>query len=323
MRSGRLAADALQRSGVGPLLRRGPGGWRGVLVLNYHRIVPAEGLRFDRGVWSAAPEAFAAQLDILARSCEVVPAREAAAPLGRRGRRVALTFDDGYRDNHDIALPLLRERDMPATFFVTSGFVDRTDVAWWDDIAWLVAGDGPRSAEDECAIRSQLDIAVRLSPAARDRQCEELAARAGRARLVPDATDGDWMTWDMVRALRAAGMDVGAHTVSHPVLATVDAAGQRHEIAASIRRIEEELGERPRLFAYPSGHRESFDTTTRDCVRELGVETAFSFYGRRRGAAAGSDALDVPRVAIGAGLDLVSFSARLTLPRMFPRARAA
>jgi PST family polysaccharide transporter len=129
------------------------------------------------------------------------------------------------------------------------------------------------------------------------------------------------MTWDMVREMRRGGMAFGAHTVDHPVLARCSVARQRHEIAGSVARIRDELGERPTLLSYPIGSRSSFDERTRSCAREAGITHAFSFYGGHQRAGR-LDPLDIPRTFVGPSRSRARFRAGVTLPRLFAREMA-
>jgi peptidoglycan/xylan/chitin deacetylase (PgdA/CDA1 family) len=125
-----------------------------------------------------------------------------------------------------------------------------------------------------------------------------------------------WMTWDMVRELRAAGMAVGGHTVHHPILARLPREAQREEVAGCGRRLAEELGEPMRYFSYPVGGPDAFDADTRDCLREAGVRFAFSYYGGFR-AFDDWDDYDVRRVAVESYTTLDWFKALVALPRIF------
>ena len=87
------------------------------------------------------------------------------------------------------------------------------------------------------------------------------------------------MTWDDVRALHAAGMEVGGHTITHPVLATLDAAAQRAEIAGSLDRLRTELDVPVETFAYPVGAKDSVDDATTAIMADLGVRRAYGFCG--------------------------------------------
>ena len=126
---------------------------------------------------------------------------------------------------------------------------------------------------------------------------DRVALATGTGRAPAAAADGQWMTWPMARELLAAGMTVGGHTVSHPILANLDADAQRAEITGCRARLHAELGIPMRWFSYPNGDRGSFDARTRALLAEAGVERAFSFDGGfvRRGAP--WDPYDVPRIA--------------------------
>ena len=122
----RLVAAALPRDGV--------------LVLNYHRVGESERSPYDRALWSASADGFDAQVAFLKSHCDVIALDDIDAAMRSRGRHVAITFDDGYRDNHDIAFPVLRRHGVPAAFFIATGFIDHRTLPWWDAIALQVRG---------------------------------------------------------------------------------------------------------------------------------------------------------------------------------------
>lgn len=323
------AARALDRTGAGALLRR-LGRWRGVLVLNYHRVGDTwSDDRWDTEVWSASAEQLDEQLGLLARAAEVVPASAIPELVGAGpGRRVALTFDDGYRDNHDVALPLLRARGHHATFFVASGFIDRPRVPWWDEICWMVrtsarpvipAFDGRLPALDRATAPARLIAeGKRRSPQDVELLLDALGAATGTGRCAPGAWADRWMTWDMVRALRDGGMAVGAHTVDHPVLARLSETEQEAEIATCARRLREELGAPPELFSYPVGTPGTFDARTAALVRQAGMDLAFAYDGGVAGVG-GFDPLAIPRASVSAPMTGADFRALITVPRAFAR----
>src|SRR5690606_9159232 len=130
-----LAARALATPGIRRLLAAALPG-NGVLVLNYHRVGDSSRSRYDRALWSATAEGFDAQVAFLKAECDVIALDDIDDALQRRrGRHVAITFDDGYLDNHDIAFPVLRHHGVPAAFFIATGFIDRRLLPWWDAIA--------------------------------------------------------------------------------------------------------------------------------------------------------------------------------------------
>jgi peptidoglycan/xylan/chitin deacetylase (PgdA/CDA1 family) len=271
-----------------------PRRWNGLLSLNYHRIGDSAGSRLDRDTWSATAEDFDRQVRFLKAHCDVVhPADVPALQRRGRGRHLLITFDDGSRDGHDIALPVLRSHGVPALFFITTGFLDERLVAWWDEIAWMVWQSTNTTLPPSRWTRGVVHLAQdrsgtvqRLLRAYKDLPTVEsseflswLGRVTGSGRCPADETSAHWMTWDMVRALRAAGMAVGGHTVSHPILTRMERAGQEIEIAGCARRLREELGEPMRWFAYPVGGPRAFDHDSRDLLATAGVELAFSDYG--------------------------------------------
>lgn len=231
-------------------------------ILFYHRVL-SEPDPLQPDIPDAA--LFRRHMRWLRRFYRVLPLMEAVTLLmdGRLPRRaVAITFDDGYRDNYEVALGILRELGLSATFFISSGFLDGGRM--WNDTAIEAVRRLPESelTFEPCGIRKlplrsleqrrqamdRLLAALKYRPLAHRQQlCETLAAR------LDEPLPGLMMTREQVRGLRRAGMDIGAHTVRHPILKTLAPAMARAEIEQSKRALEEILGEPIRLFAYPNG----------------------------------------------------------------------
>jgi peptidoglycan/xylan/chitin deacetylase (PgdA/CDA1 family) len=326
-------ARLVELSGFGRVARR-LGAWSGVLVFGYHRIGHANGSA-DAGLWDVSPPMFEQQVLFLKKEFDVIGPDdlERVARLGR-GRYVLLTFDDGYRDNFDEALPILTRHGLPATFFVTTRFLDDRRMPWWDEIAWMVRS----STRSELPASAQIDRTLSLATEARRKTASaliELYKRLPRESTgafmdsVAEATGsgrhhGDdeesWMTWDDVRKLRASGMHVGGHTVNHPLLAGLSPDEQEEEIVGCKKRVEVELGEPMRYFAYPYGGRDSFDDHTTRCLAGHGVELAFSFYsGYQRFDE--WNPYDVRRRGLGPTVSMNRFALMLTLPQVFAWSR--
>jgi peptidoglycan/xylan/chitin deacetylase (PgdA/CDA1 family) len=205
-----------------------------------------------------------------------------------------------------VALPLLRKHGLPCSFFVATGFLDGGRM-WNDTVIESIRltphavlplsglapglGDVPVATLDEkrAAVGTVIGRVKYLEPKERQACVEEIGRRAG-AVLPNDLM----MTSAQVRGLRAGGMLVGAHTVSHPILARVGADEARHEVGESKRRLEAILGEPVRLFAYPNGKPgEDYSPQSVEVVREAGFDAAFSTaWGV---ASAQSDPMQLPR----------------------------
>ncbi len=261
-----------------------------MLVLNYHRI-GRPGPADDPDMFSCTAEEFARHVDLLADRVEIVAAGSADWQSGGPARRVAITLDDGYRDQAQAAA-ILAARGLSGSFFIVTGFVDHPTHAWWDEIAWLTGGqlvdlppsqwlpDGLSASASATRYRRGVNAAYKLRAGDDGEQfLDDLAGWTGRPRLATEHAADRWMDWDIVRELDRLGMEVGAHSVTHPILSTLSATRQHEEIAGSVRRMREELDGPVDLFSYPVGARTSFDETSRAELAELGVRRAFSFYG--------------------------------------------
>jgi peptidoglycan/xylan/chitin deacetylase (PgdA/CDA1 family) len=310
------AARALAAGSLGRVFKT-LGAWRGVLVMNHHRIGDPTESAFDRSLWSSTAESFDGQVRYLAKNADViVPAELDQALKAKRGRHVMLTFDDGYRDNHEIAYPILREHGVRACFFIATGFLDSARPAWWDEIAWMIREAG---GSDE-TIRTHTEAYKRLPAEETEAYLDRLADHTKSGRCPAHQAEGEWMTWDMVREMRDGGMEIGGHTVTHPVLARETPDRQRQEIDDCAKRLREELDQPMRSFSYPNGTPWSFDDHTRKALREQGVQLAFSFYGGYLKANRKLDRLDVPRCAVFGHWAPADFIGATALPQAFAKA---
>lgn len=323
--------ELLGITGVREILSR-VGPWSGVLGFNYHRIGCGSGSVFDRGLWSADEEAFDFQVRYLKSQADVIsPADLPEVMRSKRGRYVLITFDDGYVDNYTAALPILKRNGVQATFFVATGFIDNPHLPWWDEIAWIVRSSkldrlvlapwikDPVVLEEpdrEKAVRTILRAFKAMPSRSTEPFVDDLAAAAGTGRFTAGDAPLVWLTWPMLREMRDAGMTIGGHTVTHPVLSQMSASQQWEEIDTCGKRLAAELGEPMRYFSYPVGGRDSFNQDTRDCLRRAGVRYAFSYYG---GLCRFShqDDFDIPRTIIEPYVDGSWFRSIVSLPRYF------
>lgn len=319
--------------------------WNGLLVLNYHRIGSTGDSLFDHALWSATQDDFDAQVQLLASNFDVIgleDLRSALDDLSASVRRpwqshrfAMITFDDGYLDNFDLALPVLETHSVPGVFFITSGFLDSGRLAWWDEIAWMVRTSPrnhvdlsqrwlsePLSIEADCrdaSIQRLLRRYYRLDSTETDAFLDELAeaTSAGRA---PDGLGADlWMNWDNVRSMQSSGMSIGAHTVTHPVLSRLSADDQNLEVCESRLRLEHETGVPVSALSYPVGNREAFNDATRAALTQNGFDWAFSYYGGHVRGGSELDRFDIPRVAVESDVTLEDFRSCCALPHVFAR----
>lgn len=258
---------------------------RPLLILGWHNLTPTPAAPLTGG---DGPRSFARQVRTLLARLNPVSLPEALGTLRAGGRlprgAVALTFDDGYRDNAEVAAPVLRSLGVPATFFLVPGFLDRRVDPWWEAIARALsvpaAGRddiaGGRVPEDPALRRRAATGAIRelkgLPAAVRD---ERVALARADAGLEAGQCSRDlMMDWADAAALVADGFSIGAHTDTHPILAREDPADQRRELGESRRLLEERLGVPVRLGAYPNGGAADVSAATLAAAREAGLHHA-------------------------------------------------
>lgn len=209
--------------------------------------------------------------------------------------RVVLTFDDGYRDNHERLLPLLRRHGATATVFVQTGPMHGA-INWLHHYFWVLHRIGPRALgaqlaerlpgeaaaalralpEDPVAAEYQLKRVLKYSVSAEDRDrllAAIFAAAGGRDEQLAREV---WLSPADCRALDAAGVEIGAHTVNHLVLSSLDRATQRAEIEGSVRELAGWLGHPVPSFAYPYGRSWDYNEDTRAVLAELGLRSAIT-----------------------------------------------
>ena len=264
-----------------------PAGRRGRLaILAYHQVPGApDPLRPDVP-WE---QVFTEQMTWLAEFCHVLPLPEAAQRLADGSlpaRAACITFDDGYRDNVTIAAPILRQLDLPASFFITVAAIDRGIM--WNDlvIESLRSVEGKLELNELGLGNARIDDEAGRRRAAKDiiqhLKYRPLAQRLDiadslYARLSDQEPPRLMMTAGEVQELAAMGFDVGAHTVNHPILKEIPLADARREIVDSRSWVTRVTGREPRSFAYPNGRPGTdFDAEHERLVRDAGFEVAVS-----------------------------------------------
>jgi peptidoglycan/xylan/chitin deacetylase (PgdA/CDA1 family) len=304
-------------------------------VLTYHRIHedPSKQL-FDRGVIDATPDEFRRQLRMVKRHFSVIQLGDFFGFL--RGRPLPpnpalITFDDGYRECFDRALPLLLEEDVRATFFVATSYISDRRVFWWDRISYIAGQteretiqiDYPKpqtiriTGNRTAATAELLAIPKRWFGLDLERFLSELG-RAAEVAWDPDIerrfAEELIMNWDQVRALRAAGMDIQSHTRTHRVLQTLRPEELQAELVGAKADLEQQLQEPVRAVSYPTGRSIAQSPNLRRAVADAGYHVGFSNMSGVTPTKGDVDRLDVRRISVETELPDSFFRAFLALP---------
>jgi peptidoglycan/xylan/chitin deacetylase (PgdA/CDA1 family) len=279
-------------------------------ILIYHRVLARPDPLFPGEVDA---EAFERHLRLLKRFFNVLPLHEATGRLRQRRlppRAACITFDDGYADNATVALPILQRHGLSACFFIATGYLDGGQM-WNDGVIECVRhATGSELDLSACGLGRFPIGSVALKSTtigailARIKYLPPEQRQAVVARICQSASDAAhtthaephclMMSTGQVRALHRAGMEIGAHTVSHPILAMMPEHAARAEINNSKCQLESIVNTPVRLFAYPNGKPgQDYGASHVDIVQDLGFDAAVATHW---GAARhDSDPFQLPR----------------------------
>lgn len=256
-----MLADYLIRALLGRLSPAGPSGHLSILI--FHRVLSEPDPLFPGELDEVR---FGEIIAWINQWFQVLSLEEAVDCLARQSlpaRAACITFDDGYADNATNALPILKRHEVPATFFIASGYLNGGRM--WNDtiieavrgtqkpeLALSAIGAGVLPVASVAAKRQAIERLIGLIKYRDPGERDELAA------VVADQSGSDlphdlMMSDTQVRELHEAGMSVGAHTVDHPILRLCDTAEATRQINGSRDYLEELIGDKVTLFAYPNG----------------------------------------------------------------------
>lgn len=289
-----LALMAFERIGLNALLIRVHRS--DLLVLCFHGVVqerrpdPA-----NYGNWVVASD-FREQLLWLSRHFEPIGLdglhRWETEEWNSRKPPLLITFDDGYRNNFQVAAPILLECGWPAVFFLATGYIGTDRMLWtdevrsrvlnWPDPTIQMPGDGNIQQQMSIPLPERIELMRRikqsckeLSEGDRAEYITYLRARVPGSIPVDDPEARAFMSWDEARLLVKMGFDIGSHTVEHSILARLDAAALQEELRRSKKMIEKEIGRNCLAVAYPNGQAQDVSEAVYDEVRAAGYVYGF------------------------------------------------
>ena len=287
----KMGLDALYFTGIYHLIAPSTSGRGVIFMLHRVRPAPAAGAFAPNRALEVTPEFLDGVLTALERrGIDIVDLDEAVERLraNEGARFAAFTFDDGYADNLDIALPIFEAHNAPFTIYVATGLIDGTADIWWLILEEAIARQGSirvriagrdfdlpaESAAEKRAAWDAIYWPLRdLNIAERHDTVAGLAFAAGVkdadcfASLAPG-----WERWRQAAQHRLVRL--GAHTVHHFPLRALGAAAARREIEEGRKVLEERIGRAVAHFAYPFGNAESAGPREFALVREMGFATA-------------------------------------------------
>lgn len=214
-------------------------------------------------------------------------AQQGSAPANA----VVITVDDGYRDFYEVAFPLLKKYQVPATFFVTTGFVSGDLWLWYDQVTWILNNRKISSGKIEIAGK-EFDFNEHNSALWKNIVDHFLAVSneirvSGMVKLIdachvqmPSQAPEEYaaVNWQQLSEMQEHGVEIGGHTVSHPSLGHTDLKTASYEIKQSFVKLNDVLGNKNRTFCYPNGQPEDYSDDIKRLVRESGYTAAVTAF---------------------------------------------
>lgn len=258
------------------------------VILLYHGVTKQSHRGIENSSHKQIPAGeFERQMERLSKEYRVLPLREIVLLSSRRAlpdHSVAVTFDDGFENNYNVAFPILQRLRIPTTFFLSSGHIGTGKIFWVDKVEYLLnetaqadlflpalqRGFPLRTPDDRRAALRQIKTTLKQTP----RLIEPVLAQMQEQLQVDpryDYPDYRTLSWDQVRQMRRSGLcEFGAHTVDHSILTHLSREEKASQILGSKQAIERQLQEPVELFSYPEGQGEHFDEETIGLLRSAG-----------------------------------------------------
>lgn len=238
---------------------------------------------------------FEQQLQLIKRYFQPMTLAALAQTIKQTGRTpdnaVVITVDDGYRDFYEVAYPLLKHYQVPATFFVTTGFVNQDLWLWPDQVLWILRNRtcstgslivGDKTFDLTKSVKElwwplvlhllTVENHIRLSAIAELTRCSEVSLPS----TAPDEFSA--VTWAQLEEMQQQGIEIGGHTLSHPSLGHMPVAEAQVEINGSFDVLRQHLGDRPRTFCYPNGQPADYSEEIKKIVSQSGFLAAVTAY---------------------------------------------
>ena len=311
-------------------------------ILAYHRIANY-GLdyQFDEHLISATPEEFEWQISYLKSNYNIVSFKDVIQTLAKHGelpqRAVIVTFDDGFYDNYEIAYPLLIKYKVPATFFITTGYINKRHLFWFDQCAYICKKISTKlvlygakhnklytidNRITKCGDPAYqlLKIMKQISNIDRLSVIDQLNKYMVNNNLVIDSDDqlNLPMSWENIIEMHKSGqIEIGSHTVSHPILSRLSNEEITYELSHSKLEIEDHLGAVCTTLAYPVGGEDDINDFVIQEAERLGYKMASSYIKGGNNLNYDSNFYKLNRIHIEKETTRARFCSMLEFPHLF------
>lgn len=263
-----------------------------LIIFNYHRIRDnSKPMLFNENLFGPDAERFRKEMEWIKKETRILSEDELIESIYSKKPFNELcslvTLDDGYRDNFDIAYPILSKLKIPAIFFIPTQHLTERNVGWWDLVAFFIKNTSQKHFYFQKTLYElthpknlinlfvsdlkhmepekindylhQLSLAVDVPFPAKELQCQEL------------------MTCEQIKILSDKGMSIGSHSHDHSILSRQNNHTLKKQIGQSIEILESVVQKKIKTIAYPVGGYDHFTSDTKEVVKDLGLKLGFSY----------------------------------------------
>jgi len=334
-----LLAKILVNTGLLPLIGKTSSLFSNKLsILAYHRIFNIETedeFPFDPELISASTEQFKSQMVHIKKYFNPITFRHLIDHINGKTklpkRPVIITFDDGHKDNYTHAYPILRELKIPATIFLSTGYISTDQIFWFDRVAYMIF----RTKEKEiCFPDDQVfivgtDISTRRTTTedilrlfktlSNENRLEYISSLEEQAKVSISNTDialSSALTWEEVIEMHNNGIEFGSHTITHPILSKLSQNELDNELANSKLEIEKKLSQSVEVIAYPVGGKNEYTEEVINKCKQLGYKLGVSYISGYESSIP-HDLFRIKRLHVERYTDITYFKTMLELPEIF------
>lgn len=268
-----------------------------VIILAYHRVLDRsdnDSYLFDEDLISANSKTFLWQINFLKKHYDIISFAELsdrlAGNIAITGRELIITFDDGFSDNYSNAYKLLDSADIPAVFYISTGYMGADKTFWFNEVVHAIkvakklsfsiankTYSFERSKENKKkAIQIVLSQLKKIPNEERLRTIESLYRDLDFCTKTMPASELP-MTWENINEMASNNMEIGSHAVSHPVLSRMTDAEMQKELKVSKQSIETMTGKACLSIAYPVGGHNEFTQKVQNAAETAGYEYGLSY----------------------------------------------
>ncbi len=327
----KLLAEFLEKSRLFNIARKIPANT--LTIINYHRIYANKlDTEFDAGVFGSSVNEFEQQMAFLQKHVNVLSEQDIIGLVrtgkSLSGRNAFVTFDDGYRDNYQLAVPILKKYHIPALFFIPTKNIEESTLGWWDIISYFINHANEKNIllnekfvplqtpENKENAKQELLIYMKTARHEESKKLlTELSARCGVKFPSRAVQREELMSWEQIKEIaNTDGLSIGSHTVSHRVLSTIENHEELRELQDSRIFLQQKLSCEINSIAYPVGGYHAFSERTKRNAHQAGYTLGFSFNtGTNYNTI--TDSFDIKRISPEKNLSI--YKVNVILPRLF------